>query len=140
MAQTLKKQLGDRGEAIVAEWLRRQGWRIVTRQWHCRWGELDIVACRAGSQACLTFVEVKTRQRGSLDQGGRLALTLQKQRKLWRSGQAFLLSHSGYEELPCRFDVALVAPGKVVGALWQQTVDQSLLSLVDYIEDAFRIE
>lgn len=140
MAQTAKKQLGDRGETLVTKWLQQQKWRIVAQQWHCRWGEIDIIACRAGSQAGLIFVEVKTRQRGSLDLGGRLALTLPKQRKLWRSGQEFLMKQPGYQELPCRFDVALVAPGNVIGAKWRHQVNGVPLSLVDYIEDAFQLE
>jgi len=139
MAPTSKKQLGDRGEALVADWLKKQGWAIVAQQWHCRWGELDIVARHP--RVGLAFVEVKTRRRGSLDLGGRLAITPQKQQKLWQSAQRFLIQHPGYENLPCRFDVALVAQGAVAGALSVQTaLGQPVLALTDYIEDAFRLE
>lgn len=125
MSPTPKKQLGDRGEALVAQWLQQRGWLIVAQQWHCRWGEIDIVARHP--QAGLAFVEVKTRQRGSLDWGGRLAITPQKQQKLWRSGQKFLAQHPKLGELPCRFDVALVT-------------GQPVLSLVEYIENAFQLD
>ncbi|NER84772.1 MAG: YraN family protein, partial [Leptolyngbya sp. SIO1D8] len=109
MPPSSKKQLGDRGEALVSAWLQQAGWLIVAQQWHCRWGELDIVAHRSSTQPCLAFVEVKTRQRSSLDAGGRLAITYPKQRKLWRSAEQFLSQYPQYGELPCRFDVALVA-------------------------------
>ncbi|HEY9890171.1 MAG TPA: YraN family protein [Candidatus Obscuribacterales bacterium] len=131
------KQLGDRGEALVAQWLQRQGWAIVARQWHCRWGELDLVARHP--QLGLAFVEVKTRQRRSLDLGGRLAITPQKQQKLWRSAQQFLVEQPDGDEVPCRFDVAIVTQGAIAGALLTVTAaGQPPLSLTAYIEDAFQ--
>jgi putative endonuclease len=139
MAQTPQKRLGDRGEALVAHWLHQRGWQIVAQQWRCRWGELDIVARHP--HAGLAFVEVKTRQRHSLDREGRLAITAQKQRKLWQSAQQFLTQHPQWGELPCRFDVALVVQGAVRSALTPPaTPQQPPLALVDYIEDAFRLE
>ncbi len=38
------RDIGTFGENLVAEWLRQQGWEILHRQWHCRWGEIDIIA------------------------------------------------------------------------------------------------
>ena len=138
MPATPKKQLGDRGEVFVARWLQKQGWVIVAQQWHCRWGELDIVARHP--QAGLAFVEVKTRQRSSLDWGGRLSITLQKQQKLWRSAQIFLADHPQLGEIPCRFDVALVMQGPIVGAVASQRyMGQPPLALVEYIENAFQV-
>jgi len=124
MTQPSKKQVGDRGEAIVADWLRAQGWQIVARQWHSRWGELDIVAHHPAS-TMLAFVEVKTRRSHSLDQEGRLAITARKQQKLWRTAEQFLSQHPDYQDCACRFDVALVRTG-------------SPPTLADYIADAFQ--
>ena len=73
--------VGKLGEALVAHWLRGQGWSILAQGWHCRWGELDIVAqCRleegtaVGLQPSrlptIAFVEVKTRSRGNWDGDG----------------------------------------------------------------------
>ncbi len=143
MAQSAKKQLGDRGEALVAIWLQQAGWKMVAQQWHCRWGELDIVAYHPPPQVCLAFVEVKTRRRASLDGEGRLAVTGQKQRKLWRSAEVFLAQHPHYSECPCRFDVALVArdvPAHQPVLLRQEGVKaQPSLALIEYITDAFRL-
>ena len=52
------KELGDRGEAMVADYLRRHGYEIVASQFRCRFGEIDLIARR---ENVLCFVEVKLR-------------------------------------------------------------------------------
>ncbi len=54
-----KVGLGRRGETLAAEVLARHGFCIVTRNWYCPEGEVDIVAERRGE---FTFFEVRTRR------------------------------------------------------------------------------
>ena len=55
--RTAKRKLGDIGENVACEFLKRRGFEIVERNYLRKWGELDIVV-RKGSK--LHFVEVKS--------------------------------------------------------------------------------
>lgn len=158
-------QAGEWGEQLVCRWLAQQHWQILERRWHCRWGEIDIIARSCSSSRDsqsganrLAFVEVKTRQSRNWDADGRLAITPQKQQKLWKTAQIFLGKHPDLSELFCQFDVALVqcnptselAPSTQVNihdVLQASTIDFSRpiqvgayqFLLLDYIESAFTL-
>ncbi len=53
-----RQLIGRRGEDAAAEHLLHQGYSVLERNWRCRWGELDIIACDGPT---LVVVEVKTR-------------------------------------------------------------------------------
>ena len=114
------KAQGDRGEVAVADYLRRKNWVILSRQWRCRFGELDLVARDPGGIVC--FVEVKLRSAGSWGLP-REAVNFRKQAHLRSAAGAYL---STFEiDDPARFDVAEV----------YETADGTLR--VEYLEDAF---
>ncbi len=84
-------QLGAFGEALAAEHLTRMGLRILHRNWRCRYGELDLIACDEAT-ATVVFVEVKTRAGdgyGGLPYAvtGRKVLRLRRLAGLWLAGQ-----------------------------------------------------
>ena len=49
------------GEVAAVQYLVKQGWTIVARNWRCSLGELDIVARTPGPDPVLVFCEVKCR-------------------------------------------------------------------------------
>jgi putative endonuclease len=98
-------EAGRQGELAAARYLEGLGYRILTRGFHTRMGELDLVAENAG---VLVFVEVKTRRRQSFDDG-RGAVNQAKQRRIIRAAGWFL-ARRRLAHRPCRFDVIIMAP------------------------------
>jgi putative endonuclease len=96
----LNRVLGDRGERAAARHLRRQGLRVITRNYRTTWGEIDLIA-RDGDT--LVFAEVKTRRRGQPAE----AVTPEKQRRLTLAALQFL-RRFGLLEQRARFDVVAV--------------------------------
>ena len=86
MKQSANRILGSAGEEIAAQWLSCRGFRIVARNVRTAYGELDLVAERAG---VVHVVEVKTRR--STGFGVPLeAIDTRKQQHLRRSTLAAL--------------------------------------------------
>ena len=93
--------IGWLGERVAAAWLRREGCRILYRNFRApAGGEVDLVV-RDG--ALLIFAEVKTRRAGG--RGRPLdAVDAAKQQLIERGANAWL-KLLGTRELPWRFDV-----------------------------------
>ncbi|EUA76383.1 hypothetical protein I553_7371 [Mycobacterium xenopi 4042] len=60
MTTLTRAELGALGEQLAVDHLTRSGLRIVTRNWRCRYGEIDVIATDAAART-VVFVEVKTR-------------------------------------------------------------------------------
>jgi putative endonuclease len=132
---------GELGEEVVARWLIASGGKILHRRWRWRRGEIDLIAIDSDT---LLFIEVKTRNRRNWDADGLLAITPQKQSKLFKSAELFLVKHPDLADYPCRFDVAIVRHQPidrpiVLTHLYLMTeiaAGENLL-LLDYITGAF---
>ncbi len=91
--------LGRWGEQLAAEYLKRKRYRIVTTNFHSRFGEIDLVAVSGGY---LVFVEVKLRKNADFAQA-REYVDWRKQRRLRSTAEVYLMCHP--TELQPRFDV-----------------------------------
>ncbi len=102
---------GRAGEEHVAQMLRQRGCQIVEQNFHCRFGEIDIIA---RDQQYLMFVEVKTRKRKGLTSPLE-SITPAKQYRVILTAQIYLMSHP--TSLQPRFDAVAVYTenGKIVG-------------------------
>ena len=118
----MTKEVGDRGEMLVANLLASNGWKILETQWRCRWGELDLIAC---DRQWLLFIEVKTRSDRNWDVDGSLAITPKKKAKLIKTASIFLSRHPQLSTLACRFDVALVRRTASENFCLQTYIDQA---------------
>ena len=99
MSGTDRRLLGRWGEALAAEELRRRGYRIVAAGWHCRFGEIDLIA---ENGTYLSFTEVKLRRDDKVAQA-REFVDRRKQERLRISAELYLAEHQGV--LQPRFDV-----------------------------------
>ena len=99
------RQTGNVYEQMAADYLEKQGMRILERNFRRgRNGEIDIIG-RDGKY--LVFVEVKYLRDGQT--GDPLeAVDRAKQRRISRTAQYYCLTHGYGETTPCRFDVAAV--------------------------------
>ena len=114
-----RRSLGDRGEDLAAAHLKKQGYKILARNYRTPIGEIDLVARHQGA---LVFIEVKTRRSrrfGSPQE----AVHPAKQERL-RNLAEYYLQQQGLGEVMVRFDV--------VGILWQEGKPQ-----IEVIEGAF---
>ena len=82
-----KNNVGVIGESIAAAELVKAGYKIIKRNYHSRYGEIDIIAT---NKNILAFVEVKTRT--SLTYGEpKEAVTFKKQQKIKKTALDYIL-------------------------------------------------
>ncbi|MEJ8279180.1 YraN family protein [Pseudonocardia spirodelae] len=106
-----KDELGRRGEDTAAEYLERQhGMVVLSRNWRCKDGELDIVA--VDRQQRLVFCEVKTRSGLRFGEPAE-SVTPRKIRRIRALARAFMAAHH-VTWVEVRFDVVavLMPPGR----------------------------
>lgn len=92
-------RLGALGEEAACLFLQNAGYSILQRNYHTRYGEIDIVAAYDGF---LAFIEVKSRGKKAISLP-REAVTPSKQKKLIDSALVYLADHPS--KLQPRFDV-----------------------------------
>lgn len=89
-----KRELGQYGENLAAEFLKRRGFEIIEKNFHTRWGEIDVIARHGRS---LHFVEVKTRSSTACGEPEE-AITFFKRQRLLGAAKMYLLARN--VELP----------------------------------------
>ncbi len=98
----LRKQCGDKGEQLVAQFLEADGYCILARNYARRNGEVDLVAQRG---QMVVFVEVKARTQSSFDLTE--VVSRAKQKRIIAAAKSFIIEHRVYDK-GYRFDVALI--------------------------------
>ncbi|WP_312159816.1 YraN family protein [Acinetobacter sp.] len=93
--------LGQWAEQQALHILQTQGFQLVAANYHCRYGEIDLIVQRAQE---LVFVEVKAR---SVTQYAHSfeSISLSKQRKIMKSALCFLEAYPEFQNFYSRFDV-----------------------------------
>lgn len=100
------KKIGNQIESLVCDYLRQQKLKLITRNYRCRLGEIDLIMY---DQSTLIFIEVRYRQHRNF--GSSLeSVNLIKQNKIIKTAEYYLLSQQLSEKMACRFDVVGVKP------------------------------
>ena len=88
-------------ESRAANFLRAKGLKLLCRNYHSRFDEIDLILSDSGT---LVFIEVRYRANGLF--GGAVAsVTVAKQRRIRLTAAHYLQTHNGLQHCPCRFDV-----------------------------------
>ena len=107
---------GLEAEKLAATFLAKHGLKLVTQNYHCRFGEIDLIMQDAKT---LVFIEVRLRSNARFGSAG-ASITPQKQQKLIATAQHYLQQHG---DTACRFDAILM--------------DKADLQQIEWIRNAF---
>ncbi|MHC6224146.1 YraN family protein [Pseudomonas sp. X10] len=111
MPQTSPLSAGQAAERQALEYLQEQGLRLLTQNWRCKGGELDLVMLDSDT---VVFVEVRYRLHA--DFGGALgSIDGRKQKRLVLAANLFLQKESRWANHPCRFDVVALQGSRHAG-------------------------
>lgn len=98
-------RVGRRFETAAAAWLEGRGLTILDRNFHARWGEIDLVA-RDGP--VIAFVEVRFR-RSARHGGAAASVGVRKRVRVQAAAAEWLARNPEHAAAPCRFDVVALA-------------------------------
>ena len=119
--KTAAQKTGDLGEKAAESYLNKKGFETVGRNYHSRYGEIDIIA---QNEQYIVFAEVKTRSTAAIDRPSAW-VDKRKQKKLIVTATIYLECNP--TELQPRFDVIEVIYDKKT----------KVIVSIEHIENAF---
>ena len=115
------KEIGDFGEAEACRHLEKKGITIIKQNYHCRAGEIDIIAKDGDT---IIFCEVKTRIRSDYGNPGEF-VDFRKQEKIIKTALYYTMN----DDMDMRFDV--------IEVLYCMKGDCPVVTEITHIENAF---
>ncbi|MES2998185.1 MAG: YraN family protein [Pseudomonadota bacterium] len=127
------KNLGKRAEDFAYHYLKNQGLSPITRNYTCRFGEIDLIM---RDKHTLVFIEVRYRQ--NLRFGHSVeTVHLAKQLKLIKTAEYYLLYNTLSEGASCRFDVFAISPPEKSITVKKLNTSQHYPAQVEWVKNAF---
>lgn len=99
----ITQQIGAVAEEYACKYLRKQGLKLVARNFRCKLGEIDLIMQDNNE---LVFVEVRCRKNNNFGTSAE-SVTYSKQKKLLRAAEYYLSQLHDANKL-CRFDVIAI--------------------------------
>lgn len=110
------KALGHLAESLAIDKAKADHYQLVTRNYHCRLGEIDLILL--SPEKHLAFVEVKARLDGQATRGFE-SITPHKQFKIRQTAEVFLMKNASYQQHDCRLDaISAVLRGSTLHFAW----------------------
>lgn len=97
----ITQETGKLAEQKALYYLMREGLQLITRNYRCRLGEIDLIM---REKDYLVFIEVRSRSSLSFG-GGAASITYAKRQKIIKTTSHFMLKHHELNRLSIRFDV-----------------------------------
>jgi len=102
----MSRIIGNHYENIALSYLKSQGLKLITRNFHSRYGEIDLIM---QDKASIVFIEVRYRE--STQFGSSVeTISYQKQQRIIKTAEYYLLQKA--QNLACRFDVVAIEAAK----------------------------
>lgn len=98
----LKQKIGKKGEDIAYKYLQRNNYTVIDRNFRCRQGEVDMIACDEKEKE-LVFFEVKTRSNLKYGMPSE-AVQKTKQNHIVSVAKYYIYKNK-VKNIPIRFDV-----------------------------------
>ena len=122
---TTTREQGQYTESLACQYLEDKGFKLLERNFHCRFGEIDLIMLQNNS---LVFVEVRYRRSNNFGSGAE-SVTTNKQSKLIKTASVYLQQHAKLSKYPARFDIISIS-----GSI--ETINIKNIDF-DWIENAF---
>ena len=97
-----QRSVGARYEQVAGKYLEEQGYQILQYNYHCRQGEIDIIARR---RKLIIFAEVKKRR--TIEKAA-YAISARQKERIRRGAETFIARHPQYAGFQFRFDAVLI--------------------------------
>lgn len=91
-------------EQQALKWLQQQGLELVEQNYHCRFGEIDLIMLDR-NQLC--FIEVKYRNNKAFG-GAAYSIPAAKQHRINQAALSYISRYRKYQQLALRFDALLI--------------------------------
>lgn len=104
-----KRKIGAEQEELAEQYLIKQGYHILQKNFYSRFGEIDIIAKK---DKYLVFIEVKYRKDEKMGFPEE-AIDMRKQNNIIQMARFYMFQKKISENTPCRFDVVCILGEKI---------------------------
>lgn len=94
---------GKKGEGLALACLKRQGYKIIEKNYKTKQGEVDIIA---NDKDCISFIEVRSRNTERFG-APEYSINREKQNQIAKIALSYIKRY-GLEDRDCRFDIVCI--------------------------------